>query len=63
PADNAIAGDFQVSFRADSAESADDSLEIRTSVQTSPLWGFIGLALIAAVLVGLFLVFRQYGRR
>ena len=26
-------------------------------------WGFVGLIIIAVVLVGLFLVFRRYGRR
>ncbi len=38
-------------------------MDIRTTVQTSPLWGFIGLALIVLVIVGLGWVFRRYGRR
>jgi uncharacterized membrane protein len=38
-------------------------VDIRTTVQTSPLWGFIGLGLIALVIIGLGWVFRRYGRR
>ena len=66
-ADNAVAGDYSVTLRASATDptggSASSSVEIRTTVETSPLWGFVGLAIIALVLAGLFVVFRQYGRR
>lgn len=62
PADNAIAGDYAVTVRA-STDEANDSIELRTAVETSPLGGFIGLALLAVVAVGLLVVFRRYGRR
>jgi uncharacterized membrane protein len=32
-------------------------------VETSPLWAFIGIGIIVLILVGLFYVFRTYGRR
>ncbi len=62
PASNALTGDYDVTMTATSG-GATQSLDIRTTVQTSPLWGFVGLALIAVVLVGLGWVFRRYGRR
>ena len=62
PASNALTGDYDVTMTATSG-GATQSLDIRTTVQTSPLWGFLGLALIAVVLVGLGWVFRRYGRR
>jgi uncharacterized membrane protein len=62
----AVAGDYVLTIRASSTTqgtSASDSVDIRTTVETSPLWGFIGIGLIVLVVVGLFFVFRQYGRR
>ncbi len=62
PASNALTGDYDVTMTASSG-GATQNVDIRTTVQTSPLWGFVGLALIAIVLVGLGWVFRRYGRR
>ena len=62
PSSDALTGDYDVTMTASSG-SASQSLDIRTTVQTSPLWGFVGLVLIAVVLVGLGWVFRRYGRR
>ncbi len=62
PSSDALAGDYDVTFTATSG-SATANVDIRTTVQTSPLWGFIGLALIALVIIGLGWVFRRYGRR
>ena len=43
--------------------AAADEIEIRVTIETSPLWGFVGIGLIVAVLAGLWWVFRTYGRR
>jgi uncharacterized membrane protein len=66
PSDSAVAGDYVITFRTNSSgqgQTASDSVDIRTTVETSPIWGFVGIAIIVLVVVGLFLVFRQYGRR
>ncbi len=62
PAGDAIAGDYNLTVSASSG-GVSDSLDIRTTVQASPLWGFIGIGVIALVLVGLAWAFRRYGRR
>jgi uncharacterized membrane protein len=62
PAGNAVAGDYVVTIDARIPETT-SSLELRTTVKTSGFWGFIGLLLIVAALVGLAWVFRRYGRR
>lgn len=62
PSNDAIAGDYVVTYNARAA-NADGSIEIRMTIETSPLFGFIGLALIALVLFGLWWVFQKYGRR
>lgn len=62
PSANAIAGDYVVNLSA-TTEGASESLEIRVTVETSPIWGLIGLLLILAAIGGLVWVFRRYGRR
>ena len=62
PSSNALAGDYDLTITA-SASSVNDSLDIRTTVQASPLWGFLGIGIIAVVLVLLAWAFRRYGRR
>jgi uncharacterized membrane protein len=62
PSSDALAGDYVVTYTATSG-STTSNVDIRTTVQTSALWGFIGLALIAIVIIGLGLVFRRFGRR
>jgi len=62
PSNDAIAGDYVVTFRATSTD-ASGSVDIRMTIETSPLFGFVGLALIVVVLFGLWWVFQRYGRR
>ena len=61
PAD-AIAGDYEIIVRA-SGTQASDSLEIRVTVKTSALWGWVGIGIIALVVVGLIVIFMRFGRR
>ncbi len=62
PTSDAITGDYNVSMTATAAE-ASGSVTIRVKVDTPAFWWIAGLALIAAVFVGLWWVFRTYGRR
>ena len=62
PSSDAIAGDYMVTFKA-TADVANTSADVRVTVQTSPLWGIVGIGIIAIVLIGLLWVFRQFGRR
>lgn len=64
PSRDAVAGDYVVSFSAKAAEpGATGTSDIRFTVETSPLWAFVGLGIIVLILAGLFYVFRTYGRR
>ncbi len=62
PSDQAIAGDYVITFSADSEQASSD-VDIRTTVNPSAIWGFVGIALIALTLAGLAWVFRRFGRR
>src|SRR5690606_30752087 len=51
PSEQAVAGDYIITFSA-SGEEADDEIEVRTTVNPSPVWGFLGVGLIVLTLVG-----------
>lgn len=62
PSSDAIAGDYVASFKA-TAPVANASADVRVTIQTSLLWGIVGIGLIALVLIGLWWTFQRYGRR
>jgi uncharacterized membrane protein len=65
PPGNAVAGDYQLTIRATSGSdsTATDSVELRTTVDTSPIGLLIGIGILIVVAAGLFFVFQRYGRR
>ena len=63
PSGDAIAGDYTVTLSASGDSSANDSIQIRYTVETSIIWGVVGVALIIAVGAGVWWVFQRYGRR
>jgi uncharacterized membrane protein len=63
PSADAIAGDYQVTFNATSDQQTNGSTDIRFTVETSLQWAIVGAALIVIVFVGLWWVFKRYGRR
>jgi len=57
-----LSGDYVVGMTAQSSEKSADAA-IRVTVKTSVFWGWIGVVIIAAVLAGIYGLFRKYGRR
>jgi uncharacterized membrane protein len=51
-----------VTMRANS-DGASESSEFRVTVETSTMWGIVGLAVIAASVVVLSLAVMRFGRR
>ena len=62
PSGDAIAGDYAVTFNANSS-LANATTDIRVTIQTGLLGGVIGIALIVLVIAGLGWIFLRYGRR
>jgi len=62
PSDQAIAGDYVVSVRAN-GDGASDNASFRVTVRTSTIWGVTGLGVIAAAVVVLGFAVTRYGRR
>ena len=64
PSSQAVAGDYVVTFNTKGTEGgAAATAQIRFTVETSPIWAFVGIGIIVLILAGLFFVFRTYGRR
>lgn len=62
PSGDAISGDYVVSLNAAVPETS-SSVDLRATVKGSRTWGFVGLGLIAAAVIGVGYVFRRFGRR
>ena len=62
PSSDAITGDYAATFTAKTDE-ASDSAEVRISVKTQTIWGFVAIVIILGVAGGLSYVFKKYGRR
>ncbi|WAA13965.1 NEW3 domain-containing protein [Fervidibacillus halotolerans] len=60
--DDAIAGDYVVSFTASAPETSSDAT-FRVSVETSTLWGIVGILIIIGVIAALYYLVKKYGRR
>lgn len=60
--EKAIAGDYVTSLTADAAETSSNA-QFRVAVKGSVLWGWIGVLVIVAILFGIYVLIRKYGRR
>lgn len=63
PPARTIAGDYLLAFTPNSADAAAKPVEFRVTVSTPTLWGWLGVAIVAAVVLGLGVVFVRLGRR
>lgn len=63
PSDQALAGDYMLTFRAQPKEGTSKTADFRVTVKTSTLWGVAGIGLIAAAVVIVGLAVVRFGRR
>ena len=61
-ASDAINGDYVVAIKAKTTQATSEA-DFRVTVKTSTLWGIVGIAIVAIVVVALIFVFRKFGRR
>ncbi|KWX80491.1 hypothetical protein AMQ83_35490 [Paenibacillus riograndensis] len=59
---NSLPGDYVVTLSAASAAKS-ATADMRVTVKTSVFWGWIGVLIIAAVIGGIYYLFRKFGRR
>jgi uncharacterized membrane protein len=63
PSARAIAGDYQTTVTANSADGQSDSENFRITVLTSTLWGMVGIGVIAVALFVVVFAVARFGRR
>jgi uncharacterized membrane protein len=63
PPPETIAGDYVISLQASSTQATAPKMDIRVTVETPTIWGWVGVAIIFVVIVGLIFVFMRFSRR
>lgn len=63
PSERAIAGDYQTTVSASSADGQSESANFRITVLTSTLWGLVGIGVIAIALLVVVFAVARFGRR
>jgi uncharacterized membrane protein len=63
PPPKTVSGDYMISLSISGKEATANTMDIRVTVNTPTIWGFIGVLIIVVVVVGLFLVIMRFGRR
>lgn len=62
PAEQALIGDYSVAVQTE-GERVNKETEFRVTIRAASTWGWIGVGIIALVIVGLAVTFRVLGRR
>ena len=62
PPDKTIAGDYMLTFSANS-ENSSKNIDIRVTVETPSIWGWVGIGIIVIVVIGVAIIFAKLGRR
>lgn len=63
PSESALAGDYVITFRAQPETGASASVEYRSTVAASTLWGLVGILLIAVAVGVVGVAVIRFGRR
>jgi uncharacterized membrane protein len=52
-----------IGVRASGVQKTSEKINIRVTVETPTVWGWVGVAIIAIVVVGLVVIFMRFSRR
>ncbi len=63
PPSNAVAGDYNISVMTSGKEVTADRIQIRVTVESPAIWGWVGVGIIVVVIAGLIVIFMRFGRR
>ena len=63
PPPETIAGDYVISLQSSGTQAVAPKMDIRVTVETPTIWGWVGVVIIFVVIVGLVFVFMRFSRR
>lgn len=63
PPAKTVAGDYMISLQVTGKEASADKMDIRVTVKTPTIWGWVGVFIIVIVVAGLFVIIMRFGRR
>jgi len=63
PPPKTVAGDYMITLRVSGEQANADKISVRVTVETPTIWGWVGVAIIAIVIIGLVVIFMRLGRR
>jgi len=63
PPSKAIAGDYIINLKAAGKQISAKDIDVRITVETPTIWGWVGVIIILIVVIGLIAVFMRFSRR
>ncbi len=65
PPQKTISGDYQASLtvKPDKKYNVEDTIDVRITVVTATIWGWVGVGIVVLVIIGLVVMFLRLGRR
>lgn len=63
PPPKTVSGDYMVFLRITGKQGDPVKMDVRVTVETPTIWGWVGVAIIVIVVIGLIVIFMRFGRR
>ncbi len=63
PPPKTIAGDYMIGISASGQQESAKEIDIRVTVETPTIWGWVGVVIIVLVFAGLVVIFMRFSRR
>jgi len=63
PPPKTVSGDYMFFLRITGKQGDPVKMDVRVTVETPTIWGWVGVAIIAVVIIGLIVIFMRFGRR
>jgi uncharacterized membrane protein len=63
PPPKTVAGDYMITLRISGKQATANNMDVRVTVETPTIWGWLGVGIIVVVVIGLAVIFMRFGRR